>query len=52
MSILTGIFGSRNERLLKAYGRDVVKINALEPSISGLSDDELKAKTVEFRKRL
>ena len=52
MSILTGIFGSRNERLLKAYGRDVVKINALEPSISALSDDELKAKTVEFRKRL
>jgi preprotein translocase subunit SecA len=52
VSILTGIFGSRNERLLKAYGRDVVKINALEPSISALSDDELKAKTAEFRKRL
>ena len=52
MSILTGIFGSRNERLLKDYGRDVVKINALESSISALSDDELKAKTSEFRNRL
>ena len=52
MSILTGIFGSRNERLLKDYGRDVVKINALESSISALSGDELKAKTSEFRNRL
>jgi preprotein translocase subunit SecA len=52
VSILTEIFGSRNERLLKDYGRDVVKINALEPMISALSDDELKAKTSEFRRRL
>ena len=52
MSILTGIFGSRNERLLKDYSRNVVKINALESSISALSDDELKAKTSEFKSRL
>jgi preprotein translocase subunit SecA len=52
VSILTGIFGSRNERLLKDYSRNAVKINALESSISALSDDELKAKTSEFKSRL
>ncbi len=52
MSILTGIFGSRNERLLKQYGRSVTRINALEEEIRALSDEELAAKTVEFRRRL
>ena len=48
---LTKIFGSRNQRLLKTYGRNVERINALEPSIKALSDDALRAKTDEFRKR-
>ena len=52
MSILTRIFGSRNQRLLKQYGRTVAQINALEPAMERLADDELKAKTEEFRERL
>ena len=48
---LTKIFGSRNKRLLKTYGRSVERINALEPAISALSDEALRAKTDEFRKR-
>jgi preprotein translocase subunit SecA len=51
-NILTRIFGSRNERLLKQYGHVVKAINVLEPTISALSDDALKAKTVEFRVRV
>jgi len=51
-NILTRIFGSRNERLLKQYGHAVKAINVLEPTISALSDDALKAKTVEFRARV
>ena len=51
-NLLTGIFGSRNERLLKQYGTIVKKINALEPKMKALSDDELKAKTAEFRSRI
>ena len=41
--LLTSIFGSRNERLLKEYRRTVAKINALEPSLEPLSDDQLRA---------
>ncbi len=52
ISILTRIFGSRNERLLKQFGVVVRQINALEPAISGLSDDALKAKTAEFKGRV
>jgi len=52
VSILTGIFGSRNDRILKTYGRLVNKINALEESVGALSDEDLKAKTDEFRTRL
>ena len=51
-NVLTKIFGSRNERLLKQYGRTVERINALEADIGKLSDTELRAKTDEFRKRL
>jgi preprotein translocase subunit SecA len=50
--VLRKIFGSRNERLLKQYGRTVRQINALEPSIAQLSDEALRAKTDEFRKRV
>ena len=46
------IFGSRNDRTLKAMQPQVNAINALEPTISALSDDDLKAKTAEFKQRL
>ncbi|MEI2678748.1 MAG: preprotein translocase subunit SecA [Burkholderiaceae bacterium] len=49
--ILTQIFGSRNERLLKQYRRVVVQVNALEPKFEALDDAALAAKTVEFRQR-
>jgi preprotein translocase subunit SecA len=51
VNLLTKIFGSRNDRLLKKIGKEVKKINALEPVIEALSDDELKAKTTEFKTR-
>ncbi len=50
--ILTQIFGSRNDRLLKGYRRTVEKINALEPQFERLDDGALRAKTDEFRQRL
>jgi preprotein translocase subunit SecA len=50
--ILTRIFGSRNDRLIKRYNKTVQRINALEPAISALSDDALRAKTAEFKERL
>ncbi len=46
------IFGSRNDRLIKAMSREVEKINALEPQMQALSDEALQAKTAEFRRRL
>ncbi|HEY2816546.1 MAG TPA: preprotein translocase subunit SecA [Casimicrobiaceae bacterium] len=51
-NILTRIFGSRNERLLKQYGQAVTQINALEPAISTLTDDALRQKTVELKGRV
>ena len=48
-SLLTRVFGSRNERLLKQLQRSVTKINALEPELEKLSDEALKAKTPEFQ---
>jgi preprotein translocase subunit SecA len=50
--LLTKIFGSRNDRLLKQYQRTVERINALEPQVSPLSDEALRAKTTEFRERI
>jgi preprotein translocase subunit SecA len=52
MSLLTQIFGSRNQRLLKKLQKNVRDINALEPVLEKLSDDELKAKTPELKARL
>ena len=46
------VFGSRNERLLKQYRRIVRTINALEPQTAALSDEQLRAKTIEFRERI
>jgi len=51
-NVLTKIFGSRNDRLLKQYSRVVARINALESATAALSDEALRAKTGEFRKRL
>ncbi len=51
-SLLTRMFGSRNERLLKQLQKNVGKINALEPGLQKLSDDELKGKTEAFRQRV
>ena len=50
--VLTSIFGSRNQRLLKQYGRTVERINALEPELAALSDDDLRAKTAAFKERI
>jgi preprotein translocase subunit SecA len=50
-NVLTKIFGSRNDRLLKQYSRVVARINALESEIAALSDAALAGKTSEFRKR-
>jgi len=50
--IMTGIFGSRNERLLRQMNKAVAKVNAFEPALQALSDDELRAKTDAFKQRL
>ncbi|HVJ72766.1 MAG TPA: preprotein translocase subunit SecA, partial [Casimicrobiaceae bacterium] len=51
-NILTRIFGSRNERLLKQYTATVREINALEPAIAALDDATLRAKTAELKARV
>ena len=50
--LLTSIFGSRNDRLLKQYRQVVQKVNALESGFAALSDEALRAKTFEFRQRV
>ncbi len=50
-ALITKVVGSRNERLVKRLQKDVEAINALELEFQKLSDDELLAKTEEFRKR-
>ena len=49
---LKKIFGSRNDRLIRQYGQAVRAINALEPAIGALSDEQLRGKTGEFRQKL
>jgi preprotein translocase subunit SecA len=49
---LQKIFGSRNQRLIKQYQKTVVSINALEPQIEKLTDEQLRAKTEEFKQRV
>ncbi|POR46558.1 protein translocase subunit secA [Paraburkholderia eburnea] len=49
---LQKIFGSRNQRLIKQYQKTVAAINALEPTIEQYTDEQLRAKTVEFRERV
>ena len=50
--LLTRVFGSRNDRLLRQLERIVAKVNALEPEMQKLSDEALKAKTGEFQQRI
>ena len=45
------LFGSRNDRLVKQYFEQVAVINALEPEMQALSDEQLRAKTEEFKSR-
>ncbi len=52
VKLMTKLFGSRNDRLLKQMQKEVNKINALEPVFEALSDEELKAKTLEFKERV
>jgi preprotein translocase subunit SecA len=49
--LLKKIFGSRNDRLIKQYFQTVKRINAFEPALEALSDEQLRAKTDEFRQR-
>lgn len=49
--LIKAVFGSKNERELKRMNKVVLRINALEPDMQKLSDEQLKAKTTEFRER-
>jgi preprotein translocase subunit SecA len=51
-NFLTKIFGSRNDRLLKSYRKTVERINSLEKDLEALSEEQLKAKTTEFKERV
>src|SRR4030095_5133053 len=50
--LLTKVFGSSNQRFLKTIQPTVDKINSLEPAMKALSDDELRARTAEFKERV
>ncbi|MFP5209860.1 MAG: preprotein translocase subunit SecA [Acidobacteriota bacterium] len=50
--VLTKVFGTSNERIIKRLMPRVAAINALEPEVRQLSDEQLRAKTVEFRARI
>src|SRR3954454_17506289 len=51
-AVAKSIFGSANGRYVRGLGKYVDAVNALEPSIQVLSDDELRAQTAKFRERL
>ena len=46
------LFGTANDRIVKGFDKPVARINALEPEFIKLSDEQLRAKTSEFRERL
>ena len=50
--LLTKLFGSRNERVLRQYQKSVQRINQLEDGLKALDDESLKAKTAEFKQRI
>ncbi len=51
-SVIAKVFGTSNERAVKRLLPTVTQINSLEPAMQALSDEELRNKTVEFRKRI
>ena len=51
-ALARGLFGTANDRIVKGFDKPVAKINALEPEFEKLSDEQLRAKTIEFRERL
>ncbi|PCH98926.1 MAG: preprotein translocase subunit SecA [Rhodobacteraceae bacterium] len=51
-TIAKKVFGTKNDRKIKAVAPLIAKINALEPEFKALSDDQIKAKTVEFKERV
>ena len=52
LNLLTRLFGSRNDRIVRGYETTVRKASSFETALQGLSDEALAAKTEEFRKRL
>lgn len=52
MSWITKLLGDPNAKVIANLSKEVANINGLEPAIAALTDDQLKAKTVEFKKRL
>ena len=52
LNLIKKVFGTRNERVLRKFRKQVVLINALESTYVTLSDDELRAKTDEFKQRI
>ncbi|HEX9555980.1 MAG TPA: preprotein translocase subunit SecA, partial [Reyranella sp.] len=51
-ALARGLFGTANDRVVKGFDKAVAKINALEPELAKLSDEQLRARTTEFRERL
>src|SRR6188474_1494443 len=51
-ALARSLFGTANDRIVKGFDKPVAKINALEPELTKLSDEQLRAKTTEFRERL
>ncbi|MGH8114810.1 MAG: preprotein translocase subunit SecA, partial [Rhodanobacteraceae bacterium] len=51
-NILTSVFGSRNERVLRQMTKAVARISALEPEMQRLNDNALRGKTAEFKQRI
>jgi len=50
--LFSKVFGSRNDRMVKRMRKTVAQVNALEPEYEKLSDEQLRAKTAEFRQRV
>ena len=50
-NVLSKVIGSRNDRLIKKYSGQVAKINALEPQMQSMSDDELSSITARLKQR-
>ena len=51
-ALARSLFGTANDRVVKGFDKPVAKINALEPDLAKLSDEQLRARTTEFRERL